>query len=92
MTMHRQTALRFQLKIQVFTLTDALRSEPVEPRRLWQIADAVLDTHDCAAAGHAELRAEVVHLMRQIAARRPLDASACAARLKTLGRGIEVAA
>ncbi|MDB4952149.1 MAG: hypothetical protein JWM27_4798 [Gemmatimonadetes bacterium] len=80
--MERQTALRMQLRIQVYALVALLRRPEADPRRVWTIADAVLDSHDASQADHAALRGEVCHLMHAIASRRDVNAAAVADRLK----------
>jgi hypothetical protein len=86
--MERETALRMQLRIQVYALVAVLRRPETDPRRAWTIADAVLDSHDASGVDHAALRGEVCHLMHAIAARRDVNAPAVADRLKALADAI----
>ncbi len=80
--MNRRTVLRRRLRADVHALAALLRRPDADPREVWRLADAVLDAHDAAGDELHSLRAEVVWLMRQVAARRPVDADACAARLR----------
>ena len=88
--MDRPTALRYQLRIQVQALAAALVRPGADPRGVWRLADTVLDTHDDLGAELHELRGEVAWLMRQIAARRDVDAAVCADSLRAHAAAIPV--
>ncbi len=79
--MNRQTALRQQLRSHVHALAGVLRLPHGDPREVWRLADAVLDAHDATGDDLLELRAEVVWVMHQVAARRTFNADEAAARL-----------
>lgn len=73
---------RTDLRTRVHALATALRRPDADPRQVWRLADAALDAHDEGGVDLLELRAEVVWVMRQVAARRPFDTDACADRLR----------
>lgn len=79
--MNRRAAPHHRLRADIHALAAALRRPDADPREVWRLADAALDAHDESGSERLELRAEVVWVMNQIAARRPFDADACADRL-----------
>ena len=82
--MDRHGALGFQLVFQVHSLARLLRRPNADPRRLWTLCDEVLDTVDAVEVGDPALRAEVRHLMGQVARREAVDGAAVAARVVAL--------
>lgn len=89
--MSPDTAYRYQLRIQLRALAAALHRPGADPREIWRLADAALDTHDASGSEMHELRSEVVWLMCQIAARREVDAARCAATLLVHAASIRTA-